>query len=69
MNNTPTVWVTSTGNSWGTSTAGGQIHTASTSKWTEQNWAEFEQAPNDEKLEIFRYLATWYGETVTTFTP
>lgn len=69
MNTTPTVWVTSTGNSWGTSTAGGEIYTASTSKWTEDDWAEFEGATNSEKFEVFRYLATWYEETVTTFTP
>lgn len=66
---TDTVWVTSTGNNWGTSTAGGEIHTASTRKWTEKEWAEFEEAPNDEKFEVFKYLATWHGETVTTFTP
>ena len=69
MNNTTNVWITSTGNSWGTSTAGGQVHTAPASKWTEQDWAEFEEATNTEKVEVFRYLARKYEETVTTFTP
>lgn len=64
-----TIWVTSTGSSWGTSTAGGEIHTVSTSKWSETDWAEFEEAPNDEKWEVFKYLASKYELTVTTFTP
>lgn len=68
MNTTSTVWVTSTGNTWGTSTAGGEIYTASTGKWTEQDWAEFEEATDREKLEVFKYLARRYDETVTTFT-
>lgn len=63
---TRTIWVTETGNCWGTS---GDIHTASTEQWTEDDWQEFEEASNEEKWEVFRYLARKYELTVTTFTP
>jgi hypothetical protein len=61
-----TIWVTETGNGWGTS---GNIHATDTEKWSEQDWEEFEQAPSAEKFEVFRYLARKYELTVTTFTP
>jgi hypothetical protein len=63
---TDTVWVTQTGNSWGTS---GDIYSTSTDEWSDADWAEFEEAPNDEKWEVFRYLARKYETVVTTFTP
>jgi hypothetical protein len=63
---TKTIWVTDTNNSWGTS---GSIHSASTEKWSEQDWEEFEQASPDEKWETFKYLAHKYELYVTTFTP
>ena len=66
MNTTPTIWVTSTGNSWGTSTAGGEIYTASTGKWTEQDWEEFELTRDDDKRRTLFYLSGKHGETVTT---
>jgi hypothetical protein len=68
MNTTPTVWATQTGNSWGTSTAGAEIYMAATSKWSEQDWEEFETASGDNKAQVLHYLSGKYGETVSTLT-
>ena len=61
-----TVWVSQTGNSWGTS---GDIHSTTTDKWSEDDWQEFEEAADTEKWEVIKYLASKYELTVTTFTP
>lgn len=66
MNTTPTIWATETGNCWGTSTAAAQIFTASTSKWSEQDWEQFETAHGDNKARVLRDLSSKHGETVST---
>ena len=66
MNTTPTIWATRSGKGWGTSTAGVEIYTASTSKWTEQDWEEFELTRDDDKWRTLHYLCGKHGETVST---
>ena len=64
MNDTETIWVANDG-SWGNS----PIHSVETSKWSKTDWAEFEEASDDEKYDVVKYLASKYELTVTTFTP
>ena len=60
----PVIWVSEDG-SWGTA----PIHTAPTNKWSDDDWAEFEEASDNDKWEVIKYLAGKYELTVTTFTP
>jgi hypothetical protein len=58
-----TIWVADDG-SWGTS----PIRSIETSKWSEADWAEFEEASDYDKWDVVEYLARKYSLTVTTFT-
>jgi len=61
---TETIWVADDG-SWGTS----PIRSVETSKWSEADWAEFEEASDYDKWDVVEYLARKHELTVTTFTP
>jgi hypothetical protein len=58
-----TIWVADDG-SWGTN----PIRSIETSKWSEADWAEFEEASDYDKWDVVEYLARKYSLTVTTFT-
>jgi len=65
MNTTPTIWVTQSGNGWGTS---GNVFTTTTDKWTEEDWEAFEGASSDRKWHVFMAIARKHGEKVNTLT-